>query len=115
MLGLNPPPSYYQAIPWNSPNPYKPLKYHNLGQLQTPYFGKNPSQLGDYGPPQGINYYTKDNRNYVYPLWNCKRSNPPKGCACVDIINTNPNSYFGLNNNKADCCPFGFAPPNRLS
>ena len=78
------PPSNYQPIPWNLPNPYHPIGYHNLGQLQTPYFGKNPGQFGDYGPPSGMNYYTRENPNYPYPLWN--------------PTTKNINSYYGLNN-----------------
>lgn len=93
MSGLNPPPTYYTSIPWNYPSPYTPVKYHNLGQLQTPYFGKSPSALGDYGPPQGIDYYTLENPNYIYPLWN----------PCTN----NKNSYYGLNT-PYNPCPKNF-------
>lgn len=43
-------------------------RYHNVGQLQTPYKGKRFGVGGDYGPPQNTVYYTERNRNYPYPL-----------------------------------------------
>lgn len=44
-------------------------RYHNMGQLQTPYVKKPDGTLGDYGPVQTARrYYTHKNRNYVYPL-----------------------------------------------
>lgn len=45
--------------------------YHNIGQLRTPYIGKNAnfkSAMGDYGPPQRTDYYTVDNPTYPYPM-----------------------------------------------
>ena len=47
--------------------PYE-AKYHNIGQLQTPYQGKFFGQGGDYGPPQSTRYYTVQNPTYPYPL-----------------------------------------------
>lgn len=46
-------------------------RYHNIGQLQTPYIGKNAnfmSALGDYGPPQRTDYYTAQNPVYPYAM-----------------------------------------------
>jgi len=39
-------------------------KYHNIGQLKSPYFPKY-GLAGDYGPQQGTNYH----HNYPYPLF----------------------------------------------
>ena len=47
--------------------PY-PAKYHNVGQLMTPYEGKKMGQGGDYGPPQSTTYYSLENPVYPYPL-----------------------------------------------
>ena len=59
---------YSQIDPTFLPGyPYED-RYHNMGQLQTPYFGKKPGQLGDYGPPQRTEYYTPSNPNYPYVL-----------------------------------------------
>lgn len=59
---------YAQIDP--SINPGRPYdeRYHNLGQLMTPYEGKGRGTVGDYGPPQATVYYTQNNRNYPYPL-----------------------------------------------
>ena len=47
--------------------PY-PSSYHNIGQLQTPYQGKIPGQVGDYGVPQSTKYYNPWNPNYPYVM-----------------------------------------------
>jgi hypothetical protein len=44
------------------------IKYHNVGQLMTPYEGKPGGTVGDYGPPQSTRYFTDYNSNYPYPL-----------------------------------------------
>ena len=43
-------------------------RYHNIGQLKTPYEGKIPGTHGDYGPVQTTDYYTPQNPNYPYVL-----------------------------------------------
>lgn len=43
-------------------------KYHNVGQLMTPYEGKPGGTVGDYAPPQNTRYFTDNNSNYIYPL-----------------------------------------------
>ncbi len=59
---------YQQINPTINPGyPYE-MKYHSIGQLQTPYVGKLFGQGGDYGPPQATVYYTQQNRNYPYVL-----------------------------------------------
>ena len=50
---------------------YNQHKYHNIGQLQTPYIGKNAnfrSALGDYAPPQRTDYYTVQNPVAPYAM-----------------------------------------------
>lgn len=47
--------------------PYE-IRYHNVGQLMTPYQGKPGGTVGDYGPPQHTRYFTDENSNYPYPL-----------------------------------------------
>lgn len=60
---------YSQIDPTFAPG-YNPNlhKYHNIGQLQTPYQGKPFGVGGDYGPVQKTRYYTDYNRNYPYVL-----------------------------------------------
>lgn len=59
---------YRQIDPTFLPGyPYEE-KYHNIGQLQTPYQGKRMGKLGDYGPPQATRYYTPWNPTYPYVL-----------------------------------------------
>lgn len=58
-------------------------KYHNVGQLKTPYLGKSPNVSGDYGPVQDTVYYTPFNRTYPYPLDKDSRPSvylPTEGC-----------------------------------
>jgi len=57
----------YENNTYISGYPYE-KNYHNLGQLRTPYQGKNFGKGGDYGPIQNKDYYTVWNRNYPYPL-----------------------------------------------
>jgi len=59
---------YTQLDPTFSPGYPYPNKYHNIGQLQTPYEGKRFGTGGDYGPPQKTVYYTEYNRNYPYVM-----------------------------------------------
>ena len=54
-------PSFLRGYPYEA-------KYHNIGQLMTPYEGKYAGQGGDYGPPQRTRYYTAQNPNYPYVL-----------------------------------------------
>ncbi len=54
-------PSFLQGYPYEA-------KYHNIGQLMTPYKGKYMGQGGDYGPPQKTRYYTFQNSNYPYVM-----------------------------------------------
>ena len=58
-------------------------KYHNIGQLQTPYQGKMFGQGGDYGPPQKTRYYTVYNPTYPYVLdkdFRAEEYLPTEGC-----------------------------------
>ena len=59
---------YRQISPTFLPGYPYPDRYHNLGQLQTPYEGKKFGQSGDYGPPQDTEYYNVWNPNYPYVL-----------------------------------------------
>jgi len=54
-------PSLAYGYPYES-------RYHNVGQLQTPYQGKLPGQLGDYGVPQATKYYNPWNPVYPYVM-----------------------------------------------
>ncbi len=54
-------PSFMEGYPYKN-------KYHNVGQLMTPYEGKKMGVGGDYGPPQGTTYYSLENPVYPYPL-----------------------------------------------
>ncbi len=65
--------SYHQLEPSFMPGYYPSSVsrrgiYHNMGQLKTPYYGKDPGTHGDYAPPQRTRYYTHQNPNYPYPL-----------------------------------------------
>jgi hypothetical protein len=80
--------------------------YHNIGQLRTPYLGKNAnfkSAQGDYGPPQRTRYYTLQNPLAPYPMmsrWQASQYLPTLPCAfgvpgqypTVDY--TNPDTEF---------------------
>lgn len=59
---------YQQIDPTFNPGYPYPEKYHNVGQLQTPYQGKSMGKLGDYGPVQSTVYYTPNNPNYPYVM-----------------------------------------------
>lgn len=59
---------YQQIDPTFNPGYAYENRYHNVGQLQTPYQGKKFGMGGDYGPPQRTQYYTADNPNYPYVL-----------------------------------------------
>jgi len=84
-------------------------KYHNIGQLQTPYQGKRFGSSGDYGPPQRTKYYTDYNRNYPYVLdanFNAREYLPGEGC-CFRKVGYSPcyeNKYPNI-----------FIPPNYFS
>lgn len=81
-------------------------KYHNIGQLRTPYLGKNAnfqSAQGDYGPPQRTRYYTLQNPLSPYPMmsrWEATQYLPTQGCAFgipgqyPTIDYTNPDTEF---------------------
>ena len=59
---------YQQISPTFNPGyPYE-KRYHNVGQLMTPYQGKPFGTGGDYGPPQSTRYYTVENPNYPYVM-----------------------------------------------
>jgi hypothetical protein len=59
---------YQQIEPTFAPGyPYE-NRYHNLGQLTTPYQGKRMGVGGDYAPPQRTRYYTSHNPTYPYVL-----------------------------------------------
>lgn len=79
----------YQYVTGDFTPRYIP-KYHNVGQLKTPYIGKHPGSGGDYGPPQQTRYYTNSNPVYPYPL------------------DTTCNKNFGLNYNHTR----HFVPPD---
>jgi len=54
---------YQQIDPSINPGyPYE-RKYHNIGQLRTPYSGKPYGTGGDYGPVQSTRYYNPYNRS----------------------------------------------------
>ena len=80
--------------------PY-PAKYHNMGQLMTPYEGKRMGQSGDYGPPQSTTYYTPDNSSYPYPLDKFSNNTmylPGASCCCYNDQYPDgyiPGNYFG--------------------
>lgn len=74
---------YEQIDPTFLPGYEYPNKYHNVGQLMTPYQGKKMSVLGDYAPPQATKYYSNNNRNYPYVLDRNFRASsylPTEGC-----------------------------------
>ena len=77
---------YQQIDPTFGPGyPYE-NKYHNVGQLQTPYIGKKFGKGGDYGPPQATAYYNPWNPNYPYVLdkdFRAAQYLPSQGC-CFD-------------------------------
>ena len=62
-----------QALPQT---PYN-QRYHNIGQLDSPYAGKK--GIGDYSWPQHTIYYTCNNDNYPYDLE--PRHTYPKDCS----------------------------------
>lgn len=70
-------------------------KYHNIGQLQTPYQSKQFSNGGDYAPPQATTYYTPQNRTYPYVMDNQFRGANylPSEC-CGSLPNFQYPSYF---------------------
>lgn len=88
-------------------------KYHNIGQLRTPYIGKHSnfsSAQGDYGPPQNTDYYTVDNPLYPYPMmsqWEASQYIPGQGCAFGV-----PGQYVTHDYSNPDT---GFVPPNYFS
>jgi len=61
--------AYDQIDPTFLPGYKYESRYHNIGQLKTPYEGKFMGQNGDYAPIQATDYYTPQNRNYPYPLF----------------------------------------------
>jgi len=80
-------------------------RYHNIGQLSTPYIGKNSnfkSSQGDYAPPQATDYYTVQNPLYPYPMmkdWKVDQYIPGWGCAfgkpyMHSTYSSNPDSGF---------------------
>ncbi len=73
-------PTFMEGYPY-------PAKYHNLGQLMTPYEGKKMGQGGDYAPPQSTTYYTPDNPVYPYPLDMFSKRHihlPGESCCCYN-------------------------------
>nr|QBK85674.1 MAG: hypothetical protein LCMAC101_02690 [Marseillevirus LCMAC101] len=73
-------PTFMQGYPY-------PAKYHNVGQLMTPYEGKKMGQGGDYASPQSTVYYTPDNPVYPYPLdrfFNSDIHPIQKSCCCTN-------------------------------
>jgi len=104
-----------KTVPQIEPNfsigyPYEP-KYHNVGQLQTPYIGKLFGTGGDYAPPQATVYYTPNNRTYPYPL--DKDARPAQFIPEVACTSPLPNfkypGYFWAYNPQY---PDNFVPPN---
>jgi len=89
--------------------PY-PAKYHNMGQLMTPYEGKKMGQGGDYGPPQSTTYYSLENPVYPYPLDEHMYSSMclPKMCYPENPLDYNyhwtyvPGNYFLTQDNFPD-------------
>ena len=74
---------YQQLHPTFTPGYHYEDKYHNMGQLRTPYIGKWFGQGGDYAPPQRTRYYTPQNPTYPYPLdkdFNATQFLPTEGC-----------------------------------
>lgn len=100
----------YQQIdpPFGGGYPY-PNRYHNIGQLQTPYQGKKFGQGGDYGPPQRTRYYTDQNPTYPYVLdrdFHAGDYLPTEGC-CFERP-----GYFPCYEDKY---PEQFIPPDYFS
>ncbi len=90
----------------------EPRQYQNIGQLITPYYGKNISQLGDYGPVQNKPYYTGYNNTYPYVL---DRNFKPLGY--IDSYSQNGTSCWCVDgkkrNNYFPCKPeFGYYRPS---
>lgn len=86
--------------------PRNRTKYHNVGQLKTPYLGKKPNVSGDYGPVQDTVYYTSFNRTYPYPLDKDARPSmylPTEGC-----MFENPGYFQAYNPNT----PWVYIPEN---
>lgn len=74
---------YQQIAPTFNPGYPYPEKYHNIGQLTTPYQGKKFGKGGDYGPPQRTKYYNVWNPTYPYVLDKDFRATsylPTEGC-----------------------------------
>jgi len=75
--------AYQQMLPQTAYGyPYE-NKYHNMGQLQTPYQGRLGGVGGDYGVPQNTVYYTPKNPTYPYVLDKDFRATqylPTEGC-----------------------------------
>lgn len=88
-------------------------KYHNIGQLRTPYVDKHSnfaSAQGDYGPPQNTKYYTVHNPLYPYPMmsdWQPTQYLPLGNCAFGS-----PGQFVVSDNTNPDS---GFVPPNYFS
>ena len=83
MAFRNPSSNYQQIDPLFAQGYPYPNKYHNVGQLQTPYQGKRLGVGGDYGPPQRTKYYTVDNPVYPYVLdkdFRAEEYLPTEGC-----------------------------------
>lgn len=100
---------YQQIDPSFGPGYPYPNKYHNVGQLQTPYQGKRFGQGGDYGPPQRTRYYTPQNPNYPYVLdkdFRAEEYLPTEG-RCFDQP-----GYFPCYESKY---PQSFTPPDYFS
>lgn len=88
-------------------------RYHNIGQLRTPYIGKTSnfkSSQGDYGPPQRTVYYTPSNPVYPYPMmedWASEQYLPGMGC-----VNGSPYKYPTYDYSVPSSA---FVPPNYFS
>jgi hypothetical protein len=89
------------------------IGYHNIGQLRTPYFGKNSnfsSNQGDYAPPQRTRYYTLEDPLAPYPMmerWQATQYLPTQGCAFGV-----PGQFPTVDDSVPDS---GFVPPNYFS
>ncbi len=102
---------YQQLHPTFTPGYHYENKYHNIGQLRTPYIGKYLGQGGDYGPVGDTRYYTPKNPTYPYPMdseLNATQFLPTEG-RCFEKL-----GYFPCvgGNNYPD---LPFIPPNYFS
>lgn len=68
MAFQDPKKPYQQLFPTITPGFHYQDKYHNIGQLRTPYIGKKMGQEGDYAPPQRTLYYSPSNPVYPYVM-----------------------------------------------